>query len=459
MATIKEKKGKNGAISYYIEVSTGYDTSGKQIRKYMTWKPKANMTKAQIKAQLKTEVFKFEEKCKSGQILDNTIRFSTFAERWFSEYAEKQLRPTTLNRYKSMMPRINKAIGHMPLEKLQPHHLIQFYNNLSEDGIRDDVKYLPLMDLNSELEKMGVSKARFSREKNININAINAACKQHNIDEGSAKSIASGLERNFYDLFIPSPTSKSKLSNKTIIHHHRLISSILSTAVQWQVIPQNICSRVKPPKAEKKEIQFLDEIGAKALLTALESETINYKSIIILLLFSGLRRGEALGLEWKDIDFSNNTLSVTKSNLYLKDHGVFEDNTKNRSSNRVIKISPLALDTLRQLKLWQAENKLMLGDKWCNSNKVFTTIDGKPMHPDTATSWFRKFLAKNHLPHVPLHSLRHTHATLLIASGTDIRTVSNRLGHSQTSVTLDTYSHAIKSADAIAIENLDKILS
>lgn len=133
MATI-QKRGN----SYKIVVSCGYDLNYKQIRRSMTWTPALGMTERQIKKELDRQAVLFEERCRTGQVLDGNIKFADFAEKWFTDYAEKQLRPRTVQRYRDMMQRINAAIGHIRVDRLQPHHLMQFYSNLEESGVRSD---------------------------------------------------------------------------------------------------------------------------------------------------------------------------------------------------------------------------------------------------------------------------------------------------------------------------------
>ena len=125
-------------------------------------------------------------------------------------------------------------------------------------------------------------------------------------------------------------------------------------------------------------------------------------------------------------------------------------------------------NTIALLKKWkvqQSEKRLKVGDLWHKKNEisedenwVFTTWDGRPMHPDTPSKWFNKFLKDNKLPHIPFHGLRHTSATLLIAEGSDIREVSGRLGHSNTSTTGDIYAHFLKKADQAAAEKLNNLM-
>ena len=233
---------------------------------------------------------------------------------------------------------------------------------------------------------------------------------------------------------------------------------MLSTAVKWQLIFSNPCSRVVLPKNKRKEAVYLDEEQATQLLHALENESVQHQVIVKLLLFTGMRRGELCGLEWKDIDFERAVISVRRSSLYLSGKGVFEDETKNETSERCMKVSD---DVIAMLRIWRAEQakeRLRLGDQWQNSDRLFTAWNGAPIRPDVITAWFHKFVTKNGLPPIHIHSLRHTNATLLIAAGTNLTTVAARLGHANTTTTSKIYAHAIRSADEAAAEALQDIL-
>jgi integrase len=165
------------------------------------------------------------------------------------------------------------------------------------------------------------------------------------------------------------------------------------------------------------------------------------------------------GLEWKDIDFENKIISVCRSSQYVAGKGIFTKETKTETSDRTIKLPSPAFQVLKEHKVWQAQERLKMGDKWVASDRIFTQCDGKPMSPDTITGWFHDFIAKTDLPQITIHSLRHTNATLLIAAGVPLRTVSNRLGHAQTSTTSNIYSHAICTLDELAADALDDILT
>lgn len=442
--------------SYLIRQSCGYDVDGRQIVKSMTWKPDKSMTERQIKKELDRQIVLFEEKCKTGQVLEGSTRFADFCELWMSDYAEKQLRPTTLNTYRHFLKRILPALGHLRMDRIQPHHLMAFYDNLAEQGIRSDMKYrckeeccaalrgavrresfaLRLSRLcdtiqpNSSRNPLDCTKAEFAKRAGVSIGTLEAMTAGRNISPDSAQQICNTLHISIDQLFEPVGETR-RLSAKTIQHYHRLLSSIFATAVKWQVIFSNPCSRVDPPKAPRKEAHYLDEKQAVRLLTLLEDEPEQYRTMITLLIHTGLRRGELCGLQWSDIDFEHLTLSVSRSLSYQPNTGLTTSDTKTFSSRRVIKLTPDAAQILTAHKSEQDKLRESVGDQWDDHDLLFTQWNGKPIYPDTLTSWFHKFIERNNLPPVSIHSLRHTNATLLIAAGTNIRAVAAHLGHAR----------------------------
>lgn len=157
MSTIQKRK--NG---YFISVSCGYDVNGKQIRHTMTYKPEPNMTAKQIEKEVQRQAVLFEEKCQNGSVLSSNIKFADFADMWFKD-RKNDLRPKTYARYLSMLPRIKAAIGHLRLDRIQPLHLRQFYDNLSEGGIRQDTKYKCNVDICAYMRNNKLTGAELSR--------------------------------------------------------------------------------------------------------------------------------------------------------------------------------------------------------------------------------------------------------------------------------------------------------
>ncbi len=184
-----------------------------------------------------------------------------------------------------------------------------------------------------------------------------------------------------------------------------------------------------------------------------------HRAMIKLFIYSGLRRGELCGLEWKDINFADNMLSVRRSSQYVSGMGVFTKETKTVTSDRTIKLPAAAFEMLKEYRIWQLEQRFKLGDRWEDSDRIFTQADGKPIHPDSVTQTFKKFISKTDLPQISIHSLRHTNITLQIAAGIPLKTVSWRAGHVSTNVTSLVYSHMIRSSEEKAAQVLEDILN
>lgn len=405
MAAI-EKRGDN---SYRLTVSCGYDKDNKKIRRYKT----INLSKISPKKQLaeaQRQFILFQEEIKRGLYVNSDkISFSEFIDKWLTDYANVNLQPKTLLEYKNLLNRIIPALGHIKLIQLQPTHLTEFYNNLREDGIRNDGK-------------------------------------------------------------------PGGLSEKTILHHHRLISSILTGALQWGFILSNPTSRVKAPKIVKKEARHFNVEETAYILELIESKPLKYRVMITLAIYGGMRQGELTALTWSDIDFDNCIISINKSLQHLPGQDTFIKGTKTET-NRSISVPKVSMLLLREYKLWQNGERQKLGNLWHDSDALFTAIDGKPIFPSTISKWFLKFIrnhnksivnddaiskedkAKYLLPEVNFHGLRHTSATLLISQNVDISTVSKRLGHARTSTTMDIYSHSLQKSDVAASDKLQDLFS
>lgn len=453
MATI-QKRGN----SFKITVSSGYDLAGKQIRHTMTWTPPAGMTTKQAQKEVNRQAVLFEEKVRTGQVLDGNIKFADFAERWFKDYAEKQLRPTTIAGYRKLTNRTYAAIGHIPLSKLQPHHLMSFYDKLAQPGIRVNQSYHAKPNLRECIQKANLTSVSVDKlcgwTRGRTSKVINGAGLRHK----NAVLLAAALHQPISRLF-EVPKQESCLSGNTLQHYHRFISSVLSTAVQWQLIFSNPCERVAPPKRKQKEAQYLTLEQAAHLLDLLQNEPEDMRCMITLLLYTGLRRSELLGLEWKDINFDAGLLSVQRTCQYVAKRGVFTDETKTYRSRRVLKLTETLLTLLRQHRAVQMETRLRLGDRWEEHDRIFTSWNGSPMNPNSLTHRFHTFIQRTDLPPITVHSLRHTNATLLIAEGTGVKAVSAHLGHSSIGITGDLYAHSLLSVEAAAAESLESTLT
>ena len=238
-----------------------------------------------------------------------------------------------------------------------------------------------------------------------------------------------------------------KLSTKTILEHHRLISTVLEQAVKEGLVPFNVASRATLPKAEHKEVNYFQPEQVAAIRDALEREPMKWKTLVHLLLITGARRGEVLGLKWDKVDFEGNRIYICNSILYAPDVGIYESTPKTERSQRYVALPPETMQLLRQYRAWQAGERLRLGEYYQNQNFLFTQDNGKPMHPDSVTEWLKRFSKRHDLPHINPHAFRHTMASMLYFNGADSVSISKRLGHAQVSTTANIYAHVMEEAD------------
>ena len=242
------------------------------------------------------------------------------------------------------------------------------------------------------------------------------------------------------------------LSVKTRQHYLSFISSVFSYAQRMDLLQDNPARRVKLPKNDQPEKKIYTLEQAQAFLDGMAGETMAFQAFFVLAIYGGFRKSEILGLQWGDFDFDSCTVSVRRSSLYTKGKGTFTDALKTRASQRTLKLPVSVFDILHQYRREQASNRLKLGDRWEDHDRLFTTWDGRPMSTSTPLKWLEKYCAKIGLPCYGIHSFRHLNASLLINAGVDVKTVSSSLGHSQPNTTLHIYAHTFEAAQARASE-------
>lgn len=183
------------------------------------------------------------------------------------------------------------------------------------------------------------------------------------------------------------------------------------------------------------------------ILTLLNDESLKYRAFFNLAIYSEFRRGELLGLEWKNVDFENNIISVRRTSCYTADRGVYTDTTKTKLSQRTLKFPQEVMDLLKRLREEQDNEALKQGDKWVESDRLFTKENGEPQPPNTTYHWLERFCHKNGIPFHGLHSFRHLFCSLLVNQSVDIVTVSGALGHSNVATTVNlSKGHTAKAA-------------
>lgn len=237
------------------------------------------------------------------------------------------------------------------------------------------------------------------------------------------------------------------LSPKTIQEYHRLISSVLEQATKESLIPYNPASRATLPRYQKPIPNYYQPETVAAILDALESEPIFWKTLVHMMLVTGCRRGEILGLKWSNVDFSHNKIFICNNVLYSPKIGVYESTPKTEKSKRFISLPAETMRLLKQYRAWQSSERLRMGEYYVNRDFVFASDSGDPIHPDSVSTWLNRFSERHNLPHLNCHAFRHTAASLLLYNGVDIVSVAYRLGHASPSTTANVYSHVIADAD------------
>ena len=436
MANVTKRTGKDGTVSYMVRVFNGRRTDGKQVFASETFIP-TEKTPKRIKAELDAFVHDFEMKVHEGRFIHgNKMTFDQFVVDWRNGWATKNLTLSSIQDYSNILEkRVAPHIGGLKIAKISPLHI------------------------------------------------------QRIIDEESAKG--------------------HKI--KTVKRTFTAINSVFKYAFQMQVISANPCQRVQLPKekVDKMNKGYVDEIHcfnleqASRFLKALTMEysytekehdclwgksgkvyhvkarekrftvPIQYQAYFTLALFSGFRRGEMLALVWDDINFEEKTIRINKATANLKEGQVIKS-PKTTAGYRTIRLPNQCFEILKKWRLEERLQAFQMGDKWrgrmvldFGQQWVFIQKNGEQMNvssprqkfKDIITWYNRQCEPEDWLPEIRLHDLRHTSATLLLASGIDIETVTKRMGHKHASTTLDVYGHALESVDITASEKLEKLLA
>ena len=249
-----------------------------------------------------------------------------------------------------------------------------------------------------------------------------------------------------------------KLSAKTIKLHISMISTIFDYAIKMQLIQSNPCRAVTLPKpdGEKREIYTLEEVQKLFELFEQEDDD-NYRYVLFytLAIYTGFRKGELLGLEWKDIDFETNMVTVNRTSIYSrKKGGTYTETPKTETSYRTLKLPDEVMPMLLKWHDLQDIQRKKVGDKWIETDRIFTRWDGMTMDGSAPGYYFKRFCERTGMRYVCNHSFRHFNASMLISNGIDVKTVQSCLGHSTATTTLQIYAHTFQAAQIRAMDTV-----
>lgn len=465
---VRERYNKKGELSFILYCS-GKDAFTKKYKLHAktykvpnNLKGKKEIEKFRINCQLE---FKEEVDKKSKGILANEgkkIYFYDYAEKWVEDIL--RYNNDAYNHYshcKLHLKIFKEKFGLYTLDEMTLPVIQNFCDWLCERTYKKEI-IIVKKDIRQAMKEKKVSFKQTWQECGISNATLCTALKVGNrISKDTAKKICNYLNINFNSYFemkseeVPYSRCANK-SLKTMLH------SILARAVQERLIPINYATKeytksVTGTKGKKEIYDTIEDIR-EFVAKANEEKDIRKKVAFLIGLNLGLRGAEIAGLEWKDINFENEIISINKNTMYVNGFGIITKTTKNNSSTRIIRLPSNLVSLLKDYKVWWDEEKAKHGDLWENTDRLFVQNCGKDMCNATISNWLKKFEIENNLKHVTLHGLRHTNITMQITNGVDIKTVSARVGHSDTQTTLNIYSHYTKESDKKASELIDKII-
>ena len=404
MASYTARKNKAGEIvSYQIKVTRGRDKlTGKQLTPFTTtYTPPNGWSKKMIERDLVRFMGEFEAACKRGEVLtkeEQKALAEQQAKQEQREKAEAESKPT-FNQYVELFLK-EKAVTLSPTT-------IQNY-------------------------RKGLKRAA----------EVFGEMKLEDIDHLKIKAFITDLQGSQR-----SRKNEKPLAHGTVGGYYTILHTLFESAVDNEVITSNPMARVKKPKPRKGEIKkepvSYSESEVAYIMECLNNEPLKWKALILFMIDSGCRRGEVAGLKWSEVDFKTGKVNICRNAQYTPEKGVYIGTPKT-NQNRDILINEPVLQVLREWK--RQQTLLYFGQGKSTDGFCFTQNEGELLNPNTITGYVRDFGKRYSIKNLKPHALRHTMATIAIANGADIVSVSKRLGHCNPTVTLNVYSHANEEA-------------
>jgi integrase len=251
-----------------------------------------------------------------------------------------------------------------------------------------------------------------------------------------------------------------KLSVRTVRYIHTIAHRAFRDAMKWGRIVRNPADAADPPRAkDARPPEMRTWTGAELSRFFALVESSRYRTPWLVLATTGMRRGEVLGLRWRDLDLEGGRLSIRQT-VTLVDHAIVIANRTKTGKGRAVDLDATTIAELRAHRVKHAQELLLLGIRADGDTLVFCHPDARPYNPERFSREFARALERHpEVPHIRLHDLRHTWATLALTAGVPVKIVSERLGHSTTAITSDTYSHVTPTMGADAAEKVAGLIS
>jgi integrase len=245
------------------------------------------------------------------------------------------------------------------------------------------------------------------------------------------------------------------LSVKSVKNIHGALHPALKDAVRWGYVARNVADAADPPKVVTPEMQVWSPAQLRTFLTHVRDDRLY--AAWMLFATTGMRRGEIAGLRWVDVDLAAGRVTPRKPRVEVN-YKVHVSEPKTAKGKRSLALDPATAAALREHRARQAEERLIVGPGWQDSGLVFTWGDGRPLHPERFSRWFERLAREAGLPKIRLHDVRHSYATAALAAGVPAKVVSERLGHANIAITMDTYSHVLPGMDERAASVVARLI-
>lgn len=471
MASIRFITSKKGVLVAKIQIYGKDPATGSAKLYHKSYRNKEGLTEAKFKKKMRKVADELEEniltayKDQMSYIHTGVLTFSQLSQEWITGITAN-LSHNYYLRAKEVSALFNNFLKSINLDKspisdIRVRDVQLFINSFSTGYTRGK----PIAKLKKPLPD-NVSFRELAREDIITRCSSYKMNKLHaKIYLETAETICERYDLKFDDYF-ENVTKVNHYSPETIKGYRRILRTIFNEAVRYEWITKNpVCSTkigaskgndTLRPIEEKEVFSIKESQDFIKMLNELPEELIYKKMPIKIMLLTGLRLGEICGLRWSDIDLEKGVLHVNRNRLVSKEKGIYEKEPKTKTSKRTVPMPKALISDLKEYAKWFEKADVNFRRK-LNQYYLAVNIYREPIYPHSLGCWLRKLEVDNGFKQISCHGLRHTYCSILLAKRVPIQTISRYMGHSESTITLEVYSHFIPDTEESAINALDSI--